>query len=166
MRAEDLTLLFEYNRWANERILRAAARLSKEQLEADTYLSHDSAFGTLIHIADAEWSWRLACQEGILPLEVLNAERLPTLSALRSFWLAEMDHMQAFVSGLDDRQATQAVRYSWYRAGPRTKTLWHILLHIVNHGTQHRGELGMYLAECGHSPGNLDFIQFIGKRKS
>jgi uncharacterized damage-inducible protein DinB len=53
----DLVTLWEYNHWANERIFQRAARLSVEQLAAESWLSHHSCLKTLVHIVDTEWSW-------------------------------------------------------------------------------------------------------------
>ena len=39
--------------------------------------------------------------------------------------------------------------------------LWHYLVHVVNHGTQHRSEAAALLTEYGQSPGDLDFLIFL-----
>lgn len=163
MNTRDLTLLLKYNQWANLRIVRYAARLTARQLNAPHKLSQGSALLTLFHIADAEWSWRLACQEGAFPGAYLH-DKLPLrLSALRAFWLDEMEQMLGYVATLTDRQVNQPVQYHWGRARPRQRTRWHILVHVVNHGTQHRSEVAHYLTACGHSPGDMDFTIFASK---
>lgn len=163
MNTRDLSLLLNYNQWANRRIVRYAARLTTRQLNAPRKLSHGSALLTLFHIADAEWSWRLACQEGAFP-GVYLYDKLPLrLPTLRAFWLDEMEQMLGYLATLSDHQINRKVQYRWGRARPRKQTLWHILVHVVNHGTQHRSEVAHYLTACGHSPGDMDFTIFAAK---
>jgi uncharacterized damage-inducible protein DinB len=166
VKVNDLSTLVQYNHWANKRILQRAARLTPEQLIQPCWLSQGTLLGTLIHIIDAQWTWRLACQEGLIPTEYITEERFADFQSLRSFWQEEDERLSAYVGTLEEAQADGLVEFRWNRARPRTRKLWHILLHIVNHGTQHRSEAGQYLGTLGHSPGNLDFIIFVSRAKS
>ena len=69
--------------------------------------------------------------------------------------------MRAFLVALKDDDLNQVVRYTSTKGKPFENTLWHLLLHVVNHGTQHRSEAAILLTEYGASPGDLDFILFL-----
>lgn len=160
MNVTDVIQLYEYNQWANNKLMRAAAKLSQEQLTAPTWLSGKSLLQTLNHAIDTEWSWRLVCQEGAMTGEYLSFDNL---ASLRKAWREEMKHMLAYVSSLNDEQLHQTITFTRPRFRPRQRTLWHILTHIVNHSTHHRAEMGQYLATCDQSPGDMDFIMFIAR---
>jgi uncharacterized damage-inducible protein DinB len=164
VRKNDVLLLYEYNRWANARVLDAAAQVSETQFTAAATLSHGSLRGTLVHILSAEWIWRMRCQEGTSPSALLSEEEFPSLERLRRRWQREEQAMRAFLSGLSDDDLTTPVRYTTTRGVPHENVLWHLLVHVVNHGTQFRGEAGVLLTTYGHSPGDLDFIAFLRER--
>jgi uncharacterized damage-inducible protein DinB len=39
--------------------------------------------------------------------------------------------------------------------------VWQTILHVINHGTQHRSEAAAILTSYGQSPGELDFYLFL-----
>jgi uncharacterized damage-inducible protein DinB len=69
--------------------------------------------------------------------------------------------MQRFLSGLSDDDLDRTIHYTSTRGKPFENTLWHILLHVANHSTQHRSEAAILLTEWGRSPGDLDLIFFL-----
>jgi uncharacterized damage-inducible protein DinB len=166
VRAVSLLTLVEYNRWANDRLFGKASRVPPKELGKVTWLSRGSIRRTLIHLVDTQWYWRLAAQEGSVPVEELQEEEFPDLRRLRARSKEEDEKLVEFVASLDDLEVNRPVQYSWPRARPRSKLLWHIILHIVNHGTHHRSEIGQTMASLGASPGDLDFIRFVVKIRS
>ncbi len=55
-------------------------------------------------------------------------------------------------------QVFEDFRYTRSDGEPRVRPFWHTLVHVVNHGTQHRSELARFLTDRGHSPGELDLL--------
>jgi uncharacterized damage-inducible protein DinB len=162
MHAEDIQLLYDYNCWANERILSAAAGVPAEQF-ASAKLGYCSLRDTLVHVFSAERRWRSRWQ-GQPNTPMLAAEDVPTPAVLRQLWEAERPMMRAYLATLSDPDLSDTLSYSTPKGRAITSTRWHTMIHMINHGTQHRAELALLLTELGHSPGNIDLNVFIAER--
>ncbi len=162
MRVEDIKLMYEYNEWANNRILDAAEKVSPAQLTQPNELGWGSLMGGLVHILDAEFGWfnRLFDRgDG----EWLKAEDFSDLAALRERWQQQNEITQSCLDTLKDGDLTRVHTSS---GGERDYhwVMWQALAHVVNHGTQHRSECAALLTGFGSSPGDMDFTLFLGSR--
>jgi uncharacterized damage-inducible protein DinB len=54
---DDVLLLYEYDRWANNRSLQAVSALTPGQFTRDLGGSFRSVRDTLVHIIGGEWGW-------------------------------------------------------------------------------------------------------------
>ena len=161
MNKDDILTLYDYNYWANARVLSATANVSPEQFVAPFKLSHGSLRGALVHVLAAEIVWRLRCQAGV-SLSALPAEtEFSTLTALRERWASEETAMRSFIATLADEQLNQKIQYQTTKGVPFENVLWHLLAHVVNHGTQFRAEAAVALTEYGQSPGDLDMLLYF-----
>ncbi len=66
MNRDDIQLLFEYDRWANNSVLQAASALNAEQFTRDLGGSFGSVRDTLVHIISGEWGWLTIWKEPAL----------------------------------------------------------------------------------------------------
>src|SRR3989475_11221065 len=57
MNKDDIRLLYEYDGWANNRVLQVVSALSDEQFTRDLGGSFCSVRDTLVHIIAGEWGW-------------------------------------------------------------------------------------------------------------
>ena len=161
---EYFNTLYDYNYWANERVLRAADRVSDAQFAAPARFSWGGLRGTLIHTLGAEWIWRSRWQ-GVSPAASLRVEDYPTVAALRAPWREEETKVRGFLATLTESDLTRVVSYSRISGGASAELLWQLMAHVVNHGTQHRAEAAAILTELGHSPGDIDLVVFARERQ-
>lgn len=155
MNKETLLALWDYDTWANERIFAAAAALPPEALHQPLASGHDTLIGTLWHIVGAAETWRVRAETGQDPTEDSDQEA-PNLTTLAARARAEAVAMRAFLEALPDALLAEPMRYTT-EGVVRERPRWLVLVHLVNHGTHHRGELAAALTALGHSPGELDF---------
>jgi uncharacterized damage-inducible protein DinB len=162
---QDIQLIYDYNYWANGKILAAAANVSDEQFVAPAPHSHGGLQGTLMHIVDTEYGWRTLFETSLIVPE-LKAADFPALGDVAARWREEEAAMRAYLARLGDADLLGLVRYDTDTGAKRERVLWHCLLHVANHGTQHRSEAAAILTSLGHSPGDVDFTVFLNERAS
>ncbi|HEX5498482.1 MAG TPA: DinB family protein, partial [Thermomicrobiales bacterium] len=148
-----------YNRWANGRILDAAARLEPGQFVA-TESGEPSISDTLVHIASAQWLWRRRWL-GQSPAARWDPADFADIGALSQRWAVEEAETAAFVGGLGAADLDRVVAYRNQRGEPWSYPLWQQLLHQANHAQQHRSEAALLLTRAGCSPGDLDFLIYL-----
>jgi uncharacterized damage-inducible protein DinB len=156
---EMLLAMVRFHAWANERILTTARALTDEDFRASGPFDHGTAFDTLRHLADVDWSWRQFLQGNDVGETYVwdHGFVLDDLNSIRTFCLDEDARMLEYVESLDDAALAEPL-------GSRSIPRALIIAHVVIHGTQHRSELARYLTERGHSPGDLGLPDALGSR--
>lgn len=157
----DYVTFVEYHNWANEKLLDTAEKIPAEQLMLPKLPSDKTPFELLLHMLDVDWSWRLAIIGENAEKELWLSVPLPDLASLRAYWRDEAAILLDYVRGLSDEQLDEEVTPVWMKATFKRK---HIITHIVNHGTEHRTDLGWYFTSLGHSPGDLGFLEMFRNR--
>ncbi len=160
MNKQDIQLLYQYNNWANTRILNAASKLTAEQFIAPAHFSHRDLRGTMTHLLFAEWIWRTRWQ-GESPTARFKPEDFPTFDSLKARWQSGETELKIFFENLTAEKLNGTFQYKTTQGDVRENILWQVMAHVVNHGTQHRSEAAAILTELGQSPGDIDLIVFL-----
>jgi uncharacterized damage-inducible protein DinB len=163
MTPEDIRVLYEYDAWANHRILDATAALTPEQFTQPMNSSFSSVRDTLAHIMFGQWIW-LERWQGRMPTALPAAEGFPDLASLRKRWAEVEADLLAFVRALTAERIAEVSEYKTRTAGTFTSPLGHVLLHLVNHGTYHRGQVTTLLRQLGGKSVSTDLSLFYRER--
>lgn len=150
--------LVDFTYWGNRHLLDVASKLTPEHWVAPRDITERSLRGTLVHALDVELSWRLCLQKR--PKEEwdgeLKPEDYPTAALLAEHWARDEAEMRAWLATLDD--ATLAS--NWDISDKRLFPLWTYVVHIVTHSQQQRSDAAILLTRAGHSPGNIEFLDY------
>ena len=66
--------------------------------------------------------------------------------------------MRQYIETLSEADLDAEIAATDWRGNTYQMKRWHILVHVILHGMQHRSEAAELLTGYGQSPGNLDFI--------
>ena len=167
MTREDVRLLYEYDRWANSRILELVEALTPEQFTRDLGGSFPSIRDVLLHMVASSWAWLTYWKEPLPSDRILTdlftrsetlfrSESLPTLAAAQAKW-AEVENEQVeFVHEVTDELLGRTLP-----VGNTSVSLAHLMQHLANHSTYHRGQIAMMLRQLGAKAQATDFAEFL-----
>lgn len=140
MYEEHFRMFALYNRWANTQLYAAAAKLPDDVLGQDRGAYFKSLSGTLNHLLVADRLW-LARLTGESPAGIRLDEILFTsLASLAEARRQEDERLIAYVHALQEPQFTAPLSYTTTSGAPQTQPLHHVLAHVFNHQTHHRGQ--------------------------
>lgn len=164
MNQPDIRHLFDYTEWANELALGAAAQLSAENLQRDFKISHNSIFGTLLHMAGAEWIW-LERWQGISPgkeaWSLWSPDSCAEIETLKQRWSDVVDRRAQFISELDDSRLMSELSFTLLNGDTSSMPLVGQMQHVVNHATLHRGQVVGMIRQLGIAPPATDLLFYL-----
>lgn len=154
-----------YHQWATSRVLEETTPLSSEQLIKDLGGSFHSIYDTLVHLfqADSIWLDRL---EGRPTAGLADYAAPGCTFELRDAWIAVLDKMVHWAGQQTEGDWSREMSYKNLAGMPYQTPLWQMVLHVVNHGSHHRGQISSMLRQLGIKPLNLDLIGFYRENKA
>ena len=158
MRAEQIQTMFDYHYGMFEQIWRCVLKLNTKQFVAKTDYSVGSLRNQLVHCVSVDDRW-LARLQGITPLPSYRPSdfRQPLMSYLN--WKSLSLRMLSYVGGLTAADLDEVVDLHFpARGGAKRNPRWQILLHVVNHGTDHRAQILARLHQLGAPTFEQDLI--------
>lgn len=150
MDVAEVRYLFAYDRWATEKVLEQLDGVDPELWGRGGVVGDRGLGSILVHMLGAHMRWRLAF-DGSEERPELEQEPIPSPSDAVARWRVELDAFDRLVG-----EITPGFLGYVHAGVPVTR----MLLHLVNHGTQHRSEAALLLTQAGRSPGELDMVNF------
>jgi uncharacterized damage-inducible protein DinB len=156
--ADALRLHLDYTAWASRHLMEAASKLTPEELTRDFETSDKCVLDTLVHVFAADRIWLSRIQGKPRPTFIDPEDR--QFDKLQREWPALQQRWKDWAAPMTDQDAAAKISYRTLEGKPYEQPLWQILLHVVNHGTHHRGQVSGFLRTMGHAPPQLDLIAY------
>lgn len=168
MNLSDIRHLFDYTEWANDLARNAAAKLVDQDLRRDFHISHGSIFGTLLHMAGAEWIW-LERWQGRSPAgkqawSLWTADSCADLATLHQRWRDVIDGRADFIRELDEPRLKAQLPFTLLNGDSSSMSLVDQMQHVVNHATLHRGQVVGMIRQLGITPPATDLLFYLRRQ--
>lgn len=146
---------FAMNRFVWERYIKT---LDWETFTQHADYSHGSVREQLLHLIDVDRGWFIPLLGLDFPEEWPEAEDYKSYEEIEAYWDEVKVGMQGYLAGLQD----EMLGTKPYPPGEdENLILWQVLLHVVNHGTDHRAQILRLLNDLGVETTSQDYIFYV-----
>ncbi len=159
MLVATINSLVSYHYEMYDRVWDCVMDLSPEQFVAETNYSFRSVRNHLVHCLNVDDRWLARLMREAPPAR-LNPLDFHDQAAVRLKWESIRERVLQYARGLTEVALNESI---WVDLpgrfpAPRPFKRWEILLHMVNHGTDHRAQILARLHELGAQTIEQDLI--------
>jgi uncharacterized damage-inducible protein DinB len=158
---DDFSSLFDFNRWANGKMLDACRKLTPEQYAAEPVPGWTSVRSTVYHIAVVTDVW-LRLLAGDPDPSFPTEEQVQTPDDAARLLEQAYRTLDAILPTLTPEQLATPRTFTG-RGWTAVLPPWLGLRHVVNHTTYHRGQVASKLKRFGVQQPETDLVFWGGK---
>jgi uncharacterized damage-inducible protein DinB len=154
-------MLTRYRAWADRLLYQTLANVSEQTLVGAQPIMFGSLLRTLNHLHCMDLVWKAHLQGVPHGFTSRNPEECPSFDALR---IAQSDTDGWYIryaETLDEQACEETVRFTFIGGGEGAMRRGDILLHVVNHGTYHRGHVATMMYGFSVPPPTTDLPVFL-----
>jgi uncharacterized damage-inducible protein DinB len=156
MNADAFRQFYEYHFSENHKLWEGAAQLSDEQFTQNWDYSRGSVRDQVLHLMSCDRFWFSGLRKVHIP-EDLKPEEFTDRAGIRERWDAIEADMRDYLGKLQDKVLFDHP----LEGGDEVLTVWQVLLHVANHGTDHRAQILRLLTDLGVETASQDYIFYI-----
>lgn len=145
---DTIRLLWDYNYWAQHKLLDCLETVSYEDFIKPVSYSMGSLHEQVVHTMWAEAVWLSRSKHGITFTYYKTAD-YPTLAAIRQQWASIEADWRSFLGELNEDDLDKRIEVTSTEGTKFIDILAQMLIHVVNHGTDHRSQMLRMIHDCG-----------------
>ena len=162
----DLITLTRYKTWADNLLYESLAGVSAAALAAERQTRLGSIMTTLNHVYAMDLVWRAHLQGEPHGFTTRRPELFSELSSLRAAQIQVDEWYENCASELDAEGGDAIVEFEFIGGGHGSMSRSEIVLHVVNHGTYHRGHITDAMLQIPAQAPTTDFPVYLRERRS
>lgn len=159
MNVQAIRHFYAYHFAENRKLWEAyVAQLSAEQFTREAAYSHGPVREQILHLIQVDDIWFSELQ-GLEPLEPPPPTPDDDRTSIRAYWDRVEQRMRDYLAALRDEQLSTTPIVE--PEEDKDLIVWQVLLHVVNHATDHRAQLLRLLSDLGVKTTSQDYIFYV-----
>jgi uncharacterized damage-inducible protein DinB len=155
MNANAFRQFYDYHFAENRKIWDTdISSLSVEQFTQNVHYSHGSVRNQIVHLMSTDEAW-FSGLRGVEMPEPFSPANFDDRKIIRAHWDNVEQKMRDYLVKLRDDMLLEK---PFANGEDKDLMLWQVLLHVGNHGTDHRAQLLRLLNDLGVKTGPQDYI--------
>jgi uncharacterized damage-inducible protein DinB len=159
-------MLTRYKAWADELLYGTVGKLPETELIRPQKIVFGSLLRTLNHVHAMDLVWRSHLQGVPHGLISRNPADCPPLAVLSKAQRAMDEWFIRFADGVADSALEEIIEFEYIGGGRGAMSRHEMLIHVVNHGTYHRGHIADMLYQVSVLPPTTDFPVWVRETRS
>jgi len=131
--------------------------LSDTQFTQDIHYSIGSIRNQIVHLMSVDDTW-FSDLRGVAPPDPFEPEQFNDRAVLRAYWDGVEQRMRDYLATVSDAMLFEK---PIAEGEDKDLILWQVLLHVANHGTDHRAQLLRALNDLGVETTSQDYIFYV-----
>ena len=158
MNADAFRHFYDYHFAENRKIWdEYVTPLAYEQFTQAVNYSRGAVRGQIVHMINADEMWFSQLQ-GVAIAEPPAPPDFDDRKTIRAHWDEVEKNMRAYLARLQDAMLFEK---PFAEGEDKDLILWQVLLHVANHGTDHRAQLLRLLNDLGVKTTSQDYIFYV-----
>ncbi len=158
MNADAFRHFYDYHFAENRKIWdEYVAPLTNEQYNQNVGYSHGSVHNQVAHLVGVDEAW-FSGLRGVDLSGSPDPAEITDRAVLRAYWDGVEKDMRVYLANLRDEMLFQK---PFAEGEDKDLILWQVLIHVVNHGTDHRAQLLRLLNDLGVKTTSQDYIFYV-----
>ena len=158
MDANAFRHFYDYHFAENRKLWSYVTQLSDEQFMQPVGYSRGSVRDQILHLISCDTVWFSGLRGAEIP-EDLKPEDFPSRESIRAHWDNVEQQIRDYLAGLrDDMLFDKPIVEP---EEDKDLIVWQVLLHVVNHGTDHHAQLLRLLNDLGVETAYQDYIFYV-----
>lgn len=131
--------------------------LSQEQFTREVGYSVGSVRNQIVHLMSVDEAW-FSDLRGVATPDLHAPADVEDRATIRAHWDTVEQQMREYLAVLHDEMLFAK---PFTEGADKDLLLWQVLLHVANHGTDHRAQLLRLLHDLGIDTGAQDFVFYL-----